>query len=99
MKLAASTPGGGSYLVVGDDTDIADLADKTVPGRVLETTEEGPNVLHQPQDVRIIGKFKPYMTPDNLDDDADLKSLLNDVEARGPPANALTPVAEEFQLG
>jgi len=92
MKIAASTPNGGTHLLTEDNIDLTDLPDSdVVPGRLLRTSGDGPPQLRGTQAVRNIIARNPYFEDPA---DADLEALLEAAEVQGAPADEIGEVPE-----
>lgn len=92
MKIAASTPNGGTHLLTEGSTDLTDLPDgEVIPARLLSTSGDGPPQLRQTQAIRNLISRNPYLGEPA---DVDLGALLKAADVRGAPADEIGEVPE-----
>jgi len=92
MKIAASTPNGGTHLLTKESIDLTDLPDgEVIPARLLSTGGDGPPQLRQTQAVRNLIARNPYLAEPA---DADLEALLEAADVQGAPADEIGEMPE-----
>jgi hypothetical protein len=85
MKIAGKTPDGGMYVLVDDEVNIDEPREGLMPARVL-LADRG--ILAPPQYFGTLLAQNPYLERYE-GEEGELESLMEGVEARGPPADEI----------